>query len=188
MWEQIRSNQRKSAGLVVVLAGLLFVLGYVGGEALQPGAGLFGLGLAFVLWIILSLISYFSGGQILLGALTLGGLVAFIQYSEKFFRPISDLSEKFNILQGAMASSERIFGLLDTENAIRTPDEPVTPQHRDGSARFENVSFAYDGDDWVLRDVDLDVRPGEMVAVQVMVSQPAKPPASKERVNWPLVR
>ena len=115
--------------------------------------------------VAIALIVWYGGGQILLGALTLGGLVAFIQYSEKFFRPISDLSEKFNILQGAMASSERIFGLLDTRNAIRSPDEPVIPAHREGSARFENVSFAYIEDDWVLRDVTLDVRPGEMVAV-----------------------
>ena len=115
--------------------------------------------------VAIALIVWYGGGQILLGALTLGGLVAFIQYSEKFFRPISDLSEKFNILQGAMASSERIFGLLDTEDEIRTPDNPVTPERQDTSVRFETVSFAYEGDDWVLRDVDVDVRPGEMVAV-----------------------
>ena len=115
--------------------------------------------------VAIALIVWYGGGQILLGALTLGGLVAFIQYSEKFFRPISDLSEKFNILQGAMASSERIFGLLDTENEIRTPDQPLAPERRHGSVRFENVSFAYQGDDWVLRDVDFDVRAGEMVAV-----------------------
>ncbi len=115
--------------------------------------------------VAIALIIWYGGGQILLGALTLGGLVAFIQYSEKFFRPISDLSEKFNILQGAMASSERIFGLLDTENEIRTPDKPVTPERRDGSVRFENVSFAYQDDDCVLRNVDLDIRAGEMVAV-----------------------
>ena len=123
--------------------------------------------------VAIALIVWYGGGQILLGALTLGGLVAFIQYSEKFFRPISDLSEKFNILQGAMASSERIFGLLDTEDEIRTPasahkasaSASLLPERRDGSVRFESVSFAYEGDDWVLRDVDVDVRPGEMVAV-----------------------
>jgi ATP-binding cassette subfamily B protein len=115
--------------------------------------------------VAIALIVWYGGGQILLGTLTLGGLVAFIQYSEKFFRPISDLSEKFNILQGAMASSERIFGLLDTENAIRTPEAPVVPEHREGSVRFDSVSFAYAGDDWVLRDIDLDVRSGEMVAI-----------------------
>jgi len=123
--------------------------------------------------VAIALIVWYGGGQILLGALTLGGLVAFIQYSEKFFRPISDLSEKFNILQGAMASSERIFALLDTEDEIRTPasahkasaSASLLPEPRDGSVRFESVSFAYEGDDWVLRDVDVDVRPGEMVAV-----------------------
>jgi ATP-binding cassette subfamily B multidrug efflux pump len=115
--------------------------------------------------VAIALIVWYGGGQILLGALTLGGLVAFIQYSEKFFRPISDLSEKFNVLQGAMASSERIFGLLDTEDEVRTPDRPATPAQRDGGVTFDNVSFAYAADDWVLRDVDLSVHPGEMVAI-----------------------
>lgn len=115
--------------------------------------------------VAIALIVWYGGGQILLGTLTLGGLVAFIQYSEKFFRPISDLSEKFNILQGAMASSERIFGLLDTDNAIRSPERPVIPEPREGRVEFDNVSFAYEAEDWVLRDIDLEIRPGEMVAV-----------------------
>lgn len=115
--------------------------------------------------VAIALIVWYGGGRILLGALTLGGLVAFIQYSEKFFRPISDLSEKFNILQGAMASSERIFGLLDARNELSVPDVPVTPEHQDGSVVFDNVSFAYNREDWVLRDVDLVVHPGEMVAI-----------------------
>ena len=118
--------------------------------------------------VAIGLIVWYGGGQLLLGTLTLGGFVAFIQYSEKFFRPISDLSEKFNILQGAMASSERIFNLLDTEVEIRTPATPsniVAAGRDDGNIRFDNVSFAYDGEDWVLKDVDLTVRPGETVAV-----------------------
>lgn len=115
--------------------------------------------------VAIGLIVWYGGGQLLLGTLTLGGFVAFIQYSEKFFRPISDLSEKFNILQGAMASSERIFKLLDTEVEIRTPTNIVAPGRDDGSIRFDNVSFAYEGEDWVLKDVDLTVRPGETVAV-----------------------
>ena len=115
--------------------------------------------------VAIGLIVWYGGGQLLLGTLTLGGLVAFIQYSEKFFRPISDLSEKFNILQGAMASSERIFTLLDTEVEIKTPAHIVAPGHDDGSIRFDTVSFAYEGEDWVLRDVDLTVRPGETVAI-----------------------
>jgi ABC-type multidrug transport system fused ATPase/permease subunit len=91
--------------------------------------------------------------------------VAFIQYSEKFFRPISDLSEKFNILQGAMASSERIFKLLDTEVTVASPPSPVTGKTESPSIRFEHVWFAYQNEDWVLEDVDLEVRPGETVAV-----------------------
>jgi ATP-binding cassette subfamily B protein len=113
----------------------------------------------------IALIIWYGGWQILLGGLTLGGLVAFIQYSEKFFRPISDLSEKFNILQGAMASSERIFKLLDTEVSVASPPEAVTRAEGRGSIRFENVWFAYRDEDWVLEDLDLEVRPGETVAV-----------------------
>ncbi len=115
--------------------------------------------------VAIALIIWYGGWQILLGGLTLGGLVAFIQYSEKFFRPISDLSEKFNILQGAMASSERIFKLLDAEVSVASPPAPVTWRAGSGSIRFENVWFAYQKEDWVLEDLDLEVRPGETVAV-----------------------
>jgi ATP-binding cassette subfamily B protein len=115
--------------------------------------------------VAVGLIIWYGGGQILLGTLTLGGLVAFIQYSEKFFRPISDLSEKFNILQGAMASSERIFKLLDTEVKIASPEAPARAARGDGAIRFENVWFAYKDEDWVLEDVDLEVRAGETLAV-----------------------
>ncbi len=118
--------------------------------------------------LAIALIIWYGGWQILAGGLTLGGLVAFIQYSEKFFRPISDLSEKFNILQGAMASSERIFKLLDTEVTVASPALPLAPTARtsgSGSLRFENVWFAYQNEDWVLEDLDLEVRPGETVAV-----------------------
>jgi len=115
--------------------------------------------------VAIALIIWYGGWQILLGGLTLGGLVAFIQYSEKFFRPISDLSEKFNILQGAMASSERIFKLLDTEVTVASPPAPATRANGSGSIRFENVWFAYRNEEWVLEDLDLEVRPGETVAV-----------------------
>jgi ATP-binding cassette, subfamily B, multidrug efflux pump len=118
----------------------------------------------------IALIIWYGGWQILVSGLTLGGLVAFIQYSEKFFRPISDLSEKFNILQGAMASSERIFKLLDTEVTVASlvpaaPGEARRGSAEAGSIRFENVWFAYQNEDWVLEDLDLEVRPGETVAV-----------------------
>jgi ATP-binding cassette subfamily B protein len=120
--------------------------------------------------VAIALIIWYGGWQILLSGLTLGGLVAFIQYSEKFFRPISDLSEKFNILQGAMASSERIFKLLDTEVTIDSAAVAEAGLARRslakaGSIRFESVWFAYQNEDWVLEDLDLEVRPGETVAV-----------------------
>ena len=111
------------------------------------------------------LIIWYGGGQILVGGLTLGALVAFIQYSEKFYRPIADLTEKFNILQSAMASSERIFKLLDTELTIVAPARSQRPAHPEGRIAFENVRFAYQDEDWVLRDIDLHIEPGERVAI-----------------------
>jgi len=113
-----------------------------------------------------ALIIWFGGGRALAGALTLGSLVAFLQYSQRFFRPISDLSEKFNVLQSAMASSERIFGLLDTPVAVTPPPAP-RPLPAGGARRieFDGVWFAYDGDDHVLRDVSFSVEPGERVGI-----------------------
>ena len=109
-------------------------------------------------------IIWYGGGLTLEGTLTLGTLVAFIQYSQRFFRPISDLSEKFNILQAAMASAERIFGLLDTPPRLVSPAAGRLP---DGPGRitFEHVWFAYRGDDYVLRDVSFTVEPGERVGI-----------------------
>ncbi len=120
--------------------------------------------------VAIALIIWYGGGQILVGGLTIGALVAFIQYSEKFFRPISDLTEKFNIIQGAMASSERIFGLLDTAPAIVSPTQsgPLilpSPQKGGGRIQFDNVWFAYQDEEWIIKDVNLDVRPGERIAV-----------------------
>jgi len=93
-----------------------------------------------------ALIIWYGGMNVLAGTLTLGSLVAFLQYSQRFFRPISDLSEKFNILQSAMASSERIFKLLDEPVAIQPPLRPVRrPAPALGHITFENVWFAYNG-------------------------------------------
>ena len=113
-----------------------------------------------------ALIIWYGGWWSLEGTLTLGVLVAFLQYSQRFFRPISDLSEKFNILQAAMASSERIFGLLDTPVEIVSPpaDETRTPLGR-GVIAFEQVWFAYREKDYVLRDVSFTVDPGEHVGI-----------------------
>ena len=96
-------------------------------------------------------------------ALTLGALVAFIQYSERFWRPISDLSEKFNILQAAMASSERIFVLLDTQPSRSTPDPAVRPAEVQGrvASRTSGSPTRDEGAAWVLQDIDFTVEPGQ---------------------------
>ena len=109
-------------------------------------------------------IIWFGGGWSLQGTLSLGTLVAFLQYSQRFFRPISDLSEKFNILQAAMASSERIFGLLDTPVELVSPPRGRMPSGP-GRIAFEHVWFAYRGDEHVLRDVSFVIEPGERVGV-----------------------
>ena len=113
-----------------------------------------------------ALLLWYGGGRLLQGVVELGALVAFIQYAQRFFRPISDLSEKFNILQSAMASSERIFHLLDTPVEIRSiPPKGRRSPAGGGHLRFENVWFAYRDADYVLRDVTFDVAPGERVGV-----------------------
>ena len=115
--------------------------------------------------LALALILMYGGARVLEGALTLGALVAFIQYTERFWRPISDLSEKFNILQAAMASSERIFLLLDTEPAVTAPAEAVAPSVVSGRVAFEDVSFAYDGSHPVVEGVSFAVEPGRSLAL-----------------------
>jgi ATP-binding cassette, subfamily B, multidrug efflux pump len=137
--------------------------------------------------IAIACVIWFGGNDVIKGVTTLGVLVAFIQYAQRFFRPIQDLSEKYNILQSAMASSERIFKLLDTPADIISPAVTKTP---DGPGRieFDHVWFAYrtvpandhvgtaapgcpveqssttSGPDWVLRDVSFAIEPGETVA------------------------
>src|SRR5688572_8751174 len=116
--------------------------------------------------IALGLIIWYGGGRMIQGVMELGALVAFIQYSERFFRPIADLSEKYNILQSAMASSERVFTLLDTRAEVTSPENPVRPPVApSGDIEFRNVWFAYARENWVLRDVSFQVRPGESVAI-----------------------
>jgi ATP-binding cassette subfamily B protein len=99
------------------------------------------------------------------GALTLGVIVAFLQYGLRFFRPIQELSEKYNILQAAMASSERIFRLLDTPAEILAPASPRAVPPAPARIDFDHVWFAYKDEDWVLQDVTFHIEPGETIAV-----------------------
>jgi ATP-binding cassette subfamily B protein len=125
--------------------------------------------------LAIGLILLYGGGEVLRGAVTLGVLVAFIQYSERFWRPISDLSEKFNILQAAMASSERIFLLLDTKPEIAAPANAPALGSVRGRVSFESVWFSYEptataslpdhDPGWVLRDISFTVEPGKSVAL-----------------------
>jgi ATP-binding cassette subfamily B multidrug efflux pump len=132
-----------------------------------------------------ALIIWYGGGMVLRDMLTLGALVAFLQYAQRFFRPISDMSEKFNVLQSAMASSERIFALLDEPVGVRPPAQPVArPSPAAGHIVFDGVWFAYNeklattadaGDrssvvessdpNWVLKDIRFEVKPGERVGI-----------------------
>jgi ABC-type multidrug transport system fused ATPase/permease subunit len=106
------------------------------------------------------------------GGMTLGTLYVFMDWMRRFFLPLRDLSAKYSVMQSAMASSERIFQLLDTEPAVRDPDAGAAagerhpaPRARTGEVVFEHVWFAYQGEDWVLRDLSLRVAPGERVAL-----------------------
>jgi len=116
--------------------------------------------------VAIALIIWYGGGKVLLGGTTLGALAAFIQYSQRFFRPIADMSEKYNILQSAMASSERLFRLIDTPPLIVNPPNAIALQSKArGDIEFRNVWFAYNNEDWVLRDVSFHVNAGESVAI-----------------------
>ncbi len=110
------------------------------------------------------LIIWYGGGQAIQKAVSVGVLISFIQFTEMFFRPIRDLSEKYNILQTAMASSERIFVLLDEKPEINDPVSPVQLSQVRGDIDFENVWFAYNDGDYVLKDVTFSIKAGEKVA------------------------
>jgi ATP-binding cassette, subfamily B, multidrug efflux pump len=113
----------------------------------------------------LSMLLAYGGVRIHSGALSLGVMVAFFQYGLRFFRPIQDLSEKYNILQAAMAASERIFRLLDAPAEIVSPDGPRPIPRKPAAIEFDHVWFAYNEGCWVLRDVSFRIAPGETVAV-----------------------
>jgi ATP-binding cassette subfamily B protein len=123
-----------------------------------PGVELItSLGIGLILWV--------GGGRVIAHAVSIGGLIAFLQYAQRFYQPLSDLSEKYNILQGAMASSERIFRLLDTAPAIVQPADPYTPDSIRGAIEFDRVAFSYKEGEPVLRGISFQVDPGETLAV-----------------------
>lgn len=123
----------------------------------QPGVELIGaVGVALILW--------YGGVEVLVGTATIGMLVAFIQLVNAFYQPISDISEKYNVVQAAVVSSERIFELLDEPVEIQTPARARPPAAARGKIEFRNVWFAYEGENWVLKDVSFVVQPGESVA------------------------
>jgi ATP-binding cassette, subfamily B, multidrug efflux pump len=111
----------------------------------------------------LALIVWYGGGKVIQGTLSIGVLVAFLQYAQRFYQPISDLSEKYNILQAAMAASERIFKLLDTE--VRVPDTGKREVREFETIEFRNVWFAYNEPDWILKGVSFRVERGDRVAL-----------------------
>lgn len=140
--------------------------------------------------LVLAVLIWFGGGWVIQGTLTFGVLYAFILYAQRFYRPIRDLAEKYNIMQAAMAASERIFGLMDEPIVIQAPANPAFPDPPRGEIEFQNIWFRYDsdkngklddspgdgkqavkvpteGDDeqWILKDVSFTVEPGETVAI-----------------------
>ncbi len=115
--------------------------------------------------LAIALIIWYGGGRVLIGALTLGALVAYLQYVDRFFLPVRDLAEKYNILQSAMASSERIFKILDEPTTVQDPPTPKNFSKVSGEIEFRDVWFAYNPGEWVLKGISLKIRPGERVAL-----------------------
>jgi ATP-binding cassette subfamily B protein len=113
----------------------------------------------------IALIIWYGGGEVIKETITIGTLFAFIQYTEMFFRPIRDLSEKYNILQTSMASSERIFNLLDNKTFINNPLNSIPLHNFNGHIEFKDVWFAYDNSNYVLKNINLEIKPGESVAI-----------------------
>lgn len=116
-------------------------------------------GIAAIVW--------YGGGQVIQNAITVGTLVAFLQYTQRLWQPIQDISDKYNIFQAAVVASERVFKLLDTPDKIQSPATPRTPASGDravGQIEFRNVWFAYKDEDWVLKDISFKVEPGQSVA------------------------
>ncbi len=115
--------------------------------------------------VVIALVIWYGGGKVIQSTLSLGTLVAFLSYVQMFFRPIRNLAEQYGTMQQAMASSERIFLLLDNEDMIQDPEHPRTPPEVLGRIAFDGVWFSYDGEEQVLKDVSFTVEPGQTVAI-----------------------
>jgi len=115
--------------------------------------------------LALALLIWYGGGKVVQGSVSFGVLYAFINYIEQFFYPINDLTEKYSILQSAFASAERVFKLLDQKPAITDPVNPQTLNQIKGKIEFDHVWFAYQGEDWVLKDVSFTAEPGQTFAL-----------------------
>ena len=113
--------------------------------------------------LAIALIVWYGGINVLKNVLSLGSLIAFITYAQRFYQPIRDLSEKYNILQAAMAASERVFKLLDTKISIPESLKPVKIEEISGDIEFKNVWFAYN-EDYVLKDISFKVKRGQSIA------------------------
>jgi ATP-binding cassette subfamily B protein len=111
----------------------------------------------------IALIVWYGGGDVLAGVITLGTVIAFLQMAEMLYEPIGDMSERYNLFQSAMSASERIFQMLDEPVTMKSPEKPAPLEVR-GQIEFRNVWFAYEAEDWVLKDVSFMVQPGESVA------------------------
>jgi len=115
--------------------------------------------------VSIALIVWYGGLDVFANELTIGALVMFVRYAQMFYRPIRDLSDKYNILQSAMASSERVFVLLDSTEEIPDKHTAMNLDTVRGDIQFRNVWFAYKDDDWILKDVSFSVSQGEKIAI-----------------------
>ena len=121
--------------------------------------------LMYILSILALCIILGAGSQVVLeGVITAGTLYIFSDYIRSFFEPIQELAEQFSTLQSAMASAEKIFSVMDEEPLVKNPEHPVTLNGVKGRIEFEHVWFAYQGEDWILRDVSFTIEPGQRVA------------------------
>jgi ATP-binding cassette subfamily B protein len=112
-----------------------------------------------------ALILWYGGGEIIRKELTLGELVAFISYMRLFFQPLRELSQKYSIVQSAMASAERIFELLDTKKTVAVSEAPVALSQVRGDLRFDHITFSYDANNQVLHDIDIHIPAGKIYAL-----------------------